>query len=116
LKDTKTSNNISGSDSNDNFDYDSCPELSETRMKELEELAINARKDSNLDANNEELLEKANRLEQTLNRGLFTTKLRSGNSVSWFGWKPNYCRLLDLTKYGKIYAKHQVSMPLRRTI
>jgi hypothetical protein len=64
-------------------------------MKELEEVAINARNDSNLLANNKELLEKANRLERTLNRGLFTTKLHSGKSVSWFGWKPNYCRLLE---------------------
>jgi hypothetical protein len=74
-------------------------------MKVLEESARKARKNSNADANNDDLLEVANQLERSFNKNSFKTKESSGNTVRWFGWKQGYCQLVELTKYGVKYSK-----------
>jgi hypothetical protein len=104
-KDKSSNNSSSGTDTDDDSDDESRGETSSSKMKVLEESARKARKDLNADANNEALLEVANQLERSFNRSLFKTKLRTGNTVTWYGWKQGCCELVELTKYGVKYSK-----------
>lgn len=75
------------------------------KMRELEELSIDKRDDSNKDPKNAALLEEARITGRNFYTKLFVVTKREGNNIKWKGWTGGHFKEIKFTEHGKEYAK-----------
>jgi hypothetical protein len=75
------------------------------RMLKLEKAANDARQISNEDDKDVDKRTLAHEAERTFDYSLFKISKRESSSTKWFGWRKEYFKVIELTDYGKEYAK-----------